>query len=210
MGIVVKVEFETKLDGAGRRFYIDTSGRLPPAPSVTTILSKKSPFPHTGPTAITWTGEMVHYHILHHELPEVEMDYPDVLPTWKMPKFDETNYKLELALKMWNSMDSSLREVEDVEFVCWNIDPLYAGRGDWKGKYNGDKTILDIKTGNYYSYYKMQIAAYMATQGADRGVIVRLDLNEERNPKKEPKIYSWYKEDLAKDLEKFYELARSF
>ena len=209
-GVCGKMEFDTQHDAAGRRFYVDKSGRLPPMPSVTTILSASSPFQHSGPTAITWTGELVHYHILHNEMPDVEMDYPDTLPPWKMPSFDVTNAKLEKALKMWNSLDKSLREPEDVEFVCWNIDPPYAGRGDWKGLYEGDKTILDIKTGNYYTYYKMQIAAYMATQGADRGVIVRLDLNEERNPKGLPKVYSWYKEDLEKDLCKFHELARRF
>ena len=113
-GVCGKMDFDTQHDAAGRRFYVDKSGRLPPMPSVTTILSQSSPFQHSGPTAITWTGELVHYHILHNEMPDIEMDYPDTLPPWKMPSFDVTNAKLEKALKMWNSLDKSIREPEDV------------------------------------------------------------------------------------------------
>jgi flavin-binding protein dodecin len=103
----------------------------------------------------------------------------------------EVNTKLDRANDMWQTVD--VGEVVDVEMLVYDSTVGYAGRLDMLTKIQQKVTLVDLKTGNYYAKYPLQIAAYARASPLPvyQALIVRLDLNLDRNPESEVDMI-WY------------------
>ena len=178
-------------------------------PRVTSIFKGFTPIRKSkwAPDAAT-LGTMLHYLILSkykaHKLPVTQI--------WKLPQ-DEVYAIRKSGLCMWHQIKDKIK-VMDVEIPVYHCLPNYAGRIDMVCEIEGKRYVGDIKTGNFYPYYPMQLAAYFQTiktkYDLDGAVIFHIDINQDRNPDKKPNIILYSKEELRKPLLEFNKLAIEF
>jgi hypothetical protein len=173
--------------------------------SVTTILNGFNPKSQSFTNDYAQLGTRAHYEILGLYK---EMEEPDVTYTRFTEK--EVNQKLDLAYEMWSTVD--VGDVIDVEMAVRDDIYCYAGRLDMITEIDGKVTMVDLKTGNYYAKYPLQIAAYCrAYEGdVDQALIVRLDLNLDRNPDSDVDLIWYNRKELDKHEKKFCEKAEKY
>lgn len=192
----------------GRLYGIDNNTY----PSVTSIL-KGFKLP-TGKANYT-TDYMSLGTIGHHEclLPYApDMEYPEVV--FNTLTDEEINDKLDNINLMWNTIAPEKEKVVEVEFVVYSLENEYAGRGDILHVAD-DKLILgDIKTGQFYKYYELQLGGYFGalkdTIDIDSGQLYILDSNSTRNPEVKPQVVTYTREQLDGFAEKFIVKAKKY
>ena len=115
-----------------------------------------------------------------------------------------------MAYEMWAEVD--VGNVIDVEMAVRDDVYEYAGRLDMITEIDDKLTMVDLKTGNFYSKYPMQIAAYCRAYEGDveQALVVRLDLNLDRNPEKLADLIWYDREELDEHEAKFIEKAVQF
>lgn len=142
--------------------------------------------------------------------------YDDMEPPESVYRYlseSEVNHRLDSALEMWETLD--VGDVVKVEYPIKNDKYLYAGRVDMLTCIDEELVIADLKTGNYYKHYPMQLAAYWeATREKypklSRGVIYQIDLNEKRNPEHKAQEH-WYElDELKEEFRNFAKRAKKF
>lgn len=173
--------------------------------SVTTILSGWNPKTQNFTNDYALLGTRAHYEILGLYK---DMEEPDIY--YSTFSEQEVNQKLDLAYDMWATVD--IGNVIDVELAVRDDVNCYAGRLDMLTKIDGKTTLVDLKTGNYYNKYPLQIAAYSQACDikVDQALIVRLDLNPDRNPDEEVDMIWYDRETLDENEAKFLEKARKY
>lgn len=188
----------------GYRYYMDTeTGRK--VPSVTSVTSLSSPFKGR-PGNAAKIGSLCHYHILKTMEPSLEIPR-DFL--WNISDY-EVHDRITASLKMWKELKLDVTEVS-IENIIFNDTYGYAGRVDRSGyDMDGNYTIDEIKTGNFYDYYKLQGAAYAKTLDADQVRFIMLDSNVERNPERKGRVIIMNPEDINTSFEEFLVLLEQF
>lgn len=95
--------------------------------------------------------------------------------------------RLDYLEAWWKCLEDTGFKVEEVEQRVFHTKKLYAGTLDRVGDWDGQLTVLDIKTGMYYPISALQTAAYMeaANEGRVGRKITRrvvAQLQPDRNP----------------------------
>jgi hypothetical protein len=173
--------------------------------SVTTILSGFNPNSQNFTNDYAQLGTRCHYEILGLYK---DMEEPDIY--YNRFSQQEVNAKLDMANDMWQTVD--VGNVIDVEMAVRDDINCYAGRLDMITELAGKITMVDLKTGNYYAKYPLQIAAYCHAYNGDveQALIVRLDLNLDRNPDCEVDLI-WYDRAQLDEYEaKFIEKCKKY
>jgi len=173
-------------------------------PSVTEIIRQASRFRDTRPGPSAAIGTYIHYHILR-RYGRVETP---LIPVWGVDE-REVNQRIQRALQMWAELKLG-RDVVEVEKVYFDDELRYAGRIDALVTCGNGRGVLEIKTGRFYEEYLMQVAAYMELTGADRSMIVLLDVNTSRNPSGRPDVIEITKTDALSYYRKFLELREQY
>lgn len=185
----------------GRVYGIDGSY----FPSVTTVLSGFNPNCQEFSNDYAVLGTRCHYEILglYKTLDEPDSYYS---------KFSEkeVSEKLDRANDMWQTVD--IGDVLDVEMLVYDRAIGYAGSLDMLTEIQQKTTLVDLKTGNYYAKYPLQIAAYARAcpQPVEQALIVRLDLNLDRNPDSLVDMIWYTREQLDEYEAKFCAKAEKF
>ena len=173
--------------------------------SVSTILGGFRPNQVNWANDYSSLGTRCHYEILglYGNLVEPKVSY--VKFTEK-----EVNEKLDRANEMWQTVD--IGDVIDVEVAVYNDTYRYAGQYDLYTKTDEGYALVDLKTGNMYPKYPYQIAAYTLACGkkVDLALIVRLDLNLDRNPENLVDMIWYTREQLDEYEAKFIAKAEKF
>lgn len=195
-------EFETIYKN-GSRIYRKEGVNYP---SVTSILSVKSPFKGK-PGAAAGVGTLVHADLAKLYKP---IDDPWV-QIWGIP-FEEVTRRRRSCLRMWRDVMGQF-DIRDVEFAVFNNEPgnEYAGRIDFGGiDSEGVPFIGDWKTGLKYNTYVPQASAYCHAMCIERAYLVYLDTHLERNPEQKIKMEILDKVDLDAGYEEFLDCYRIF
>lgn len=174
-------------------------------PSVSTILGGFNPHQQEWTNDFCTLGTRCHYEIL--GLYKEQEEPESIYSTFSRA---EVNEKLDLAYEMWSKVD--VGDVIDVEMAVHDDEYEYAGRLDMITEIDNKLTMVDLKTGNYYAKYPLQISAYCRAyeEDVDQALVVRLDLNLNRNPDKLADLI-WYSRAELDDYEKkFCEKAVQF
>ena len=171
-------------------------------PSVSTILGGFKPNQQEWTNDYATLGTRAHYEILGLYKDQEEPDSYYV----KFSK-QEVNEKLDMAYEMWAEVD--VGDVIDVELAVCDHEYEYGGRLDMITEIDGKLTVVDLKTGQYYNKYPLQIAAYCRAYGGDveQALVVRLDLNLDRNPDRLADLIWYDREELDEHEAKFCEKA---
>jgi hypothetical protein len=174
-------------------------------PSVTTVLNGFNPNCQEFSNDYAVLGTRCHYEILGLYR---ELDKPDSYYSRFSEK--EVNEKLDRANDMWQTVD--IGDVIDVEMAVYNDTVGYAGSLDMLTKIQQKTTLVDLKTGNYYAKYPLQIAAYALAcpQPVEQALIVRLDLNLDRNPESLVDMIWYTREQLDEYEIKFCAKAKKY
>jgi len=184
-----------RLYGVGGDFYS----------SVTSILKGFKPGGQPFTTDYMSVGTLGHYECLLKHKPDMEK--PDVV--FSFMDDDEINRRLDDITLMWNAIPRG--KVLDVEFVVYDPENRYAGRGDIIQKIGRKIKLGDIKTGQFYKYYELQLGGYYnAAKDAykiNEGELYILDSNPDRNPEKKPNVITYDKKQLEEFADKFIEKA---
>ena len=178
-------------------------------PSVTSVLKGfKPPGGQPFTTDYMSVGTLGHYECLIKHKPD--MEYPDVV--FSFMSDEEINRRLDDITLMWNTIKKG--KVLDVEFVVYDPINRYAGRGDIIQKKNKRISIGDIKTGQFYKYYEIQLGGYYNaakdTYKIEEGELYILDSNQDRNPEKKPDVITYFKSELEEFAGKFLEKAAKY
>jgi len=163
----------------GSRIYINSETKIE-YPSVTTITSLRNPFKGK-PGNSAKIGTLIHHHILSQYASGI-LPAPNVR-VWGLPQ-TEVEDRIQRALTMWRGLKfDEMFKFTDVETLVIDDVHRYAGRADGIGlDSDGNISVMDIKTGDFYDSYPMQGAAYAKAVGASSVYFVRLDVNVDRNP----------------------------
>ena len=90
----------------------------------------------------------------------------------------------------------------------------YAGTGDIVFEREGLTYFGDIKTGNYYDTYPLQMAAYYQAAKElyeiDKIVILQCDVNLERNPERKPQLYIYDPEEMVPYVAQFNIMSKQY
>jgi hypothetical protein len=151
-------------------------------------------------------GTMLHYLILS----QYKDQYRPETHIWKVEQDDVYEIRRS-ALCMWRKIRDGIKVLE-VELPVCHYYPNYAGRLDMICEMDEELYVGDIKTGNWYDYYDMQLSAYY--QAAKRASVLqgrkikgvaffRLDINLERNPEQVPAIVVRTLDELIEPLKGF-------
>ncbi|AZF90139.1 MAG: hypothetical protein BPH43C_15 [Phage 5P_1] len=173
-------------------------------PSVTEIIRQASKFRDQRPGPSAAIGTYIHYHILK-RYGRVETP---ITPIWNVDE-REVNSKIDRALQMWSQLKLD-HDVIGVERVFYDDELRYAGRVDMLSKNEDEQYVIEIKTGDFYEEYLMQIAAYMDLTNSDRAMIILLDVNAQRNPNSMPNVIEVTKRDVVYHYRKFLELREQY
>jgi hypothetical protein len=172
-------------------------------PSVTSVLKGWHPGNKPYSTDYMSVGTLGHHEALLEYKPD--MEYPEVL--FNTMSDEEINLKLDAINLMWNSIKPLPKDVINVEFVVYNPKFGYAGRGDIIHKSPGKIILGDIKTGQFYNYYGLQLGGYYEaakdTYDIEAGQLYILDSNLERNPGKKVQTITYDKDQLEEFGKKF-------
>jgi len=122
---------------------------------------------------------------------------------------NEVNDRINRALVMWNSLKFD-QNVIDVERVFYDDLNMFAGKIDMLVE-NGDRRrVIEIKTGDFYEEYFLQVAAYVHLSGASDGLMIVLDTNEQRNPDRMAKMIEVDRDKCERYFDDFLELRKKY
>lgn len=191
----------------GQRIYVnsETKARYP---SVTTITSQNNPFKGR-PGNAAHIGTLIHWHILRQYASGI-LPAPSV-QIWGLSQ-REVESRIQRALTMWRNLhfDDQFTFV-DVEALVVSDVHRYAGRADGIGMDNsGNIAVMDIKTGDFYSDYWLQGAAYAKATGATSCYFVQLDVNDSRNPDQTGVVHYMGNQEIEKHFGAFLELLKEY
>lgn len=168
--------------------------------SVTTIQSGFKPNKTAFHSDYAAIGTRAHYEIF-----GLYRDMESPKSSYQYFSTQDINSRLDSILSMWEQIH--LDSVIDVEFVVSNNDYEFAGRGDIIAEKDGEIVLGDVKTGNYYKHYDVQIGAYYLAAKRkykiDKGALFMLDCNVERNPSQAARIIWFTKDELISNAKKF-------
>ena len=210
-------------NNTGHRFYVNEKNNVS-YPSVSTILSSASDYPFKPQykkngevkkqnLLFANIGSVIHYHCLKSYNSDTLSPLPSITEYVRDPNW--INEKIQNSYNMWSQFlhDFKPKFISAEQLIRYEDGNIrYAGRCDALAIINGKYTILDIKTGNYYPYYNLQIAAYANALKPlpDMGLIVQLDSHLERNPKLNYKLYTFSPKEMLNDFNEFYNLAEIY
>jgi len=167
--------------------------------SVTTIIDPGT-FNKNSSTLYADIGTIIHYHAFKQfdNLP-----VPDcqiwVKQAWVQDKIDQSLHMFREFLKDYNP------KVLQVEQFIYDDEYQYAGTYDMLAEIDGETILVDLKTGNYYNHYPLQIAAYWrrTDPNATKAMILQTDTHPDRNPDLKYKITDFSLNDLQFYEQKF-------
>jgi len=218
VGDIVKVE---EIYENGIRYYLTDAGKLP---SVTSIIHKTLPEPDElkiwrmlNPNwkqllrRYKYEGEFIHYRVLNRyairtlEPPEID---PSLL-------FDsEFLTAVETGELMWDELGLDVNPIA-VEEVLICKKHRYAGRADLIAEIDGQTVVIDLK--RHFEparkQFLLQVGAYAYAYGLDkidRGMVVSLCPDQDRNPSLEAKVAEISKEELSWFASEFLGLVEVF
>jgi len=159
------------------------------------------------------------------------LDVPGDNPYWASP--EEVGQKLDDIIAMWQQLelDKVVSSWEAVEMAVWwegTVDKIpcaYAGRLDAVANFvDGKRRLLDIKTGDEYESYMLQMAAYVQAYEFVTGLhidevwILYLDVGgywnndtkvyTPRNVDKNPRVVAMTRPEIDGNISKFNEKLR--
>ena len=209
-------------DSKGKRFYIDENNIA--YPSVSTILSSASDYPFKTQYTKTGTpkkqnklyaniGSVIHHHCLKKYDRDVMNELPSINEWVKNP--DWVNEKIQNSYTMWCQFLTDFKpKFINVEQVIKykNNNIRYMGRYDALAEINGKTVLIDLKTGNFYPYYQMQLSAYWASISPfpERAMIVRCDTHPDRNPNLNYQVYVYEAKELFEYFSEFVTTAEEY
>ena len=191
----------------GQRIYVNSETKTR-YPSVTTITSQRNPFKGK-PGNAAHIGTLIHWHILRQYASGI-LPAPNV-QIWGLSQA-EVESRIQRALTMWRDLhfDDQFTFV-DVEALVVSDTYRYAGRADGIGMDNsGNISVMDIKTGDFYSDYWLQGAAYAKATGATSCFFVQLDVNDSRNPDQIGQIHHMGSQEIEKHFGEFKALLEAY
>lgn len=168
-------------------------------PSVSDILKPFSRFKSKPPGPAALLGTIIHYHIL-------KKYAPLSMPVGVRLFLDDktANQRIDDALWCWREFEKA-HTIEPilVEQLLINRDLKYLGKVDLYAKVDGKPTVVEIKTGNVYDEYYVQLAAYQKLVNTPYGIIVQVKEDLEEH---EQKDYTGNIEKFINMREKYFEL----
>jgi hypothetical protein len=217
-------DFKVSSDRKGR-FYYRESEPSKRYRSVTTVLHWGLPKGKKSDAAAV--GSIAHYQILRNYTDEF-IEVPTDKPYWM--ESSEVNKKLEDCIRMWQmlELDDVVEEWLAVEKAVWfegiidNVNVMYAGRIDAIARFtDGRIRLVDIKTGDSYDDYPLQMAGYLQAieyslnLHIDECYICYLDIGSNwvkeagksfpRNPHNLPRIVVYHRAELEEYIRLFNE-----
>ena len=173
-------------------------------PSVTEIIKRVSQFKDSKPGPAAHIGTLLHYHILkqYRELPA------PILQIWGVDEQEVFN-RLSNGLQMWRKLNLNFKPIY-VEEIFYDDHFKFAGKVDLLAEIDDDIVVIDLKTGDYYEEYLLQMAAYSHLTSSDYAMIIELDLDTQRNPNSEPSIKYFCKDELNSAFRRFLEILEDY
>jgi hypothetical protein len=177
-------------------------------PSVTTVQSGFKPTENRFVNDFMGVGTLGHWEALQPYKPD--MPKPEVV--FNSMTDEEINTRLDAIGAMWQKCKP--KHIIDVEFAAYNKDIRAAGQIDLIAKEFDGYILGDIKTGQYYKHYDLQLGAYywMTKDVYDikESRLYILDSNIMRNAKILPEIIIYTKGETEEFAQKFLVKAKKF
>jgi len=212
----IRTEYEN-----GIRYYVTDEGKFPSVTSIIhEMLSEPDELKAWRITTPNWKsllkrykyeGEFIHYRVLNRyairtlEPPEID---PSLLDD------EEFITAVETGELMWDELELNINPIM-VEEVLINRKHRYAGRVDMIAEIDGQTVVIDLK--RHFEparkQFLLQIGAYAHAYGldeVDKGMVVSLCPDRDRNPNLEAKVVEINKEELSWFASEFLTLVREF
>jgi len=158
-----------------------------------------------------YEGEFIHYRVLNRYAVRT-LEPPEIDP----PLLDDEEFitAVETGEMMWNELGLNINPIV-VEEVLINRKHRYAGRVDMIAEIDGQTVVIDLK--RHFEparkQFLLQIGAYAYAYGldkVDKGMVVSLCPDQDRNPSLEAKVVEINKEGLNWFASEFLVLVDEF
>lgn len=205
----------------GIRYYITDEGAFP---SVTSIIHKMLPEPDELKAwriltpnwkellkRYKYEGEFIHYRVLNRYAIRT-LEPPDIEPS--LLHDSDFISSVEIAEIMWEELGLDINPIA-VEEVLICRKHRYAGRVDLIAEVDGETAVIDLK--RHFEpnrkQFLLQIGAYAYAYGldkVDKGMVVSLCPDQQRNPELTAKVVEVSKDELSWFASEFLALVREF